>query len=345
MLLISTCLGVFCLLSLAAGISVPELGLEPNLINLASDSNMPKTKLLPGILKQANRTRYDQQGFSLDEIVENKFEPEEWHGTWVSDSDYVDNDLEGALAIFSAITGDTKVIVPADVTKELKVSEFWLSPDQRYVLLATRVQKLYRRSFTAIYIIYDIRSGEIIRLQPSPDILPNYGPAGLPTYLSSDYSSPAVRLHYAGWSPKGSSLVYVFNNNVYYRVSPKSDDVVLSTSGIPEVIFNGVCDWVYEEEVFTSSQAVWFSPDGKYIAWIEFNDTEVDIMPLEIYGKPGSLTFQYPALKQLRYPKPGRANPTVTVFVAKVGDPLGAPSTILLQPPTGFSDKVSQPSR
>jgi hypothetical protein len=36
------------------------------------------------------------------------------------------------------------------------------------------------------------------------------------------------------------------------------------------------------------------------VAWIEFNDTEVDLMPLEIYGQPGRLEFQYPIPTPLR---------------------------------------------
>ena len=71
--------------------------------------------------------------------------------------------------------------------------------------------------------------------------------------------------------------------------------------GIPGTVFNGVCDWVYEEEVISDTRAVWFSPDGKHVAWIEFNDTEVDLMPLEIYGQPGRLEFQYPIPTPLRY--------------------------------------------
>jgi hypothetical protein len=71
-------------------------------------------------------------------------------------------------------------------------------------------------------------------------------------------------------------------------------------SGIPGTVFNGVCDWVYEEEVISDTRAVWFSPDGKHVAWIEFNDTEVDLMPLEIYGQPGRLEFQYPIPTPLR---------------------------------------------
>ncbi len=66
-------------------------------------------------------------------------------------------------------------------------------------------------------------------------------------------------------------------------------------------MFNGIADWVYEEEVLSESRALWFSPDGKNLAWVEFNDTSVDVMPLQIYGRPGALEFQYPIPTPLRY--------------------------------------------
>ena len=71
--------------------------------------------------------------------------------------------------------------------------------------------------------------------------------------------------------------------------------------GVPGSVFNGVCDWVYEEEVISDTRAVWFSPDSNRLAWIEFNDTEVDLMPLQVYGPPGRLDFQYPIPTPLRY--------------------------------------------
>ena len=113
---------------------------------------------------------------------------------------------------------------------------------QKYVLLASRPQKLFRHSFIAAYEVYDIRSGTRTRLQPSPNILkkllpPNFGDGGPPGPPPEFFNGrpgsppPPLPLLYATWSPKGSSLVYVFSNNVFYRASPTSDDVPLSTSG------------------------------------------------------------------------------------------------------------------
>ena len=68
---------------------------------------------------------------------------------------------------------------------------------------------------------------------------------------------------------------------------------MVTQTGRPGVVFNGVADWVYEEEVrqsdkigtnlservqvLSDTRAIWFSPDGDKIAWTQFNDTDVSI--------------------------------------------------------------------
>ena len=43
-----------------------------------------------------------------------------------------------------------------------------------------------------------------------------------------------------------------------------------------ETVFNGVPDWVYEEEVLSSDKAVWWSPDGAAVSWLRFDEALVD---------------------------------------------------------------------
>ena len=70
-------------------------------------------------------------------------------------------------------------------------------------------------------------------------------------------SHPA-EIAYVDWSPTSHSIAYVYKNNLY--VVPAKDLDALETVGqVPEAIqvtkdgsdtiFNGVPDWVYEEEV------------------------------------------------------------------------------------------------
>lgn len=51
----------------------------------------------------------------------------------------------------------------------------------------------------------------------------------------------------AVWAPTGNALVYVFENNIYYKSSVDARDVQITSS--PLGVSNGVPDWVYEGEL------------------------------------------------------------------------------------------------
>lgn len=54
------------------------------------------------------------------------------------------------------------------------------------------------------------------------------------------------------------------------------------------------------EEVFASNGAIWWSSTGKYLAYAEFNDTDVQKVEFSWYGAE-----QYPHTVTIPYPKVG----------------------------------------
>ena len=48
------------------------------------------------------------------------------------------------------------------------------------------------------------------------------------------------------WSPLGSSLAYVYENDVYYKSSPYSEPTRVTHTGATGEILNGVPDWMYQ---------------------------------------------------------------------------------------------------
>lgn len=54
------------------------------------------------------------------------------------------------------------------------------------------------------------------------------------------------------------------------------------------------------EEVFASNGAIWWSSTGKFLAYAEFNDTDVHKVEFSWYG-----TEQYPQTVAVPYPKVG----------------------------------------
>lgn len=68
----------------------------------------------------------------------------------------------------------------------------------------------------------------------------------------------------------------ISDNNIILRMSPTAlDDKRLTDIGVPGIIYNGVPDWLYQEEVLPKPEALWPSPNGKQLLYATFNDTKV----------------------------------------------------------------------
>ncbi|GAB0191522.1 dipeptidyl peptidase 4 [Grus japonensis] len=109
-----------------------------------------------------------------------------------------------------------------------------------------------------------------------------------------------------------TTLAYVWNNNVYIKVSPTAESVQITYNGEDNKIFNGIPDWVYEEEMFGTHSALWWSPNGNFVAYATFNDSEVPVIEYSFYSED---TLQYPKTIRIPYPKAGATNPTVQFFI------------------------------
>jgi dipeptidyl aminopeptidase B len=82
-------------------------------------------------------------------------------------------------------------------------------------------------------------------------------------------------------------------------------------------LFHGVPDWVYEEEVFSSDFALWWSPDSSKVAFLVLDESLVEEYTFPIYNPTDDSDTVVPYTSQLtmRYPKPGYPNPLVSVHV------------------------------
>lgn len=85
----------------------------------------------------------------------------------------------------------------------------------------------------------------------------------------------------------------------------------ITNDGKLNVVYNGVADWLYEEEILLYPNTMWWSPDNKYLAYLKLNDSKVHSYSFPNYGEDN----QYLNFTQIRYPKPGTPNPEASVFV------------------------------
>lgn len=172
------------------------------------------------------------------------------------------------------------------------------SNDLLRVLLVTDRKSNWRHSSTANYWILDVRTQTVDPLVPG---------------------KPNARVQLAQWSPTSDQVVYTMDNDIYVRRLGYSTAKRVTTDGGVE-IFNGVPDWVYEEEVLASGTATWWSADGNYFAFLRTNETGVPEYPVQYFvsrpsGKqPEPGEEAYPEVREIKYPKAGSHNPVVDLF-------------------------------
>uniref|UniRef100_A0A8D1LYL2 A-type potassium channel modulatory protein DPP6 n=1 Tax=Sus scrofa TaxID=9823 RepID=A0A8D1LYL2_PIG len=127
-------------------------------------------------------------------------------------------------------------------------------------------------------------------------------------------SDPSI--WYLFWGRDGQRLIFIFENNIYYCAHVGKQAIRVVSTGKEGVIYNGLSDWLYEEEILKSYVAHWWSPDGTRLAYATINDSRVPVMELPTYT--GSI---YPAVKPYHYPKAGCENPSISLHVIGLNGP------------------------
>uniref|UniRef100_A0A8C2B3B5 Fibroblast activation protein, alpha n=1 Tax=Cyprinus carpio TaxID=7962 RepID=A0A8C2B3B5_CYPCA len=133
--------------------------------------------------------------------------------------------------------------------------------------------------------------------------------------LSADRKFVAFESNYSKLR-RHSYTAYVWEYNIYLKKNATAEAVQVTHNGKVNEIQNGVPDWVYEEEVFASNEAIWWSPQGKYLAYLQINDTGVHNIEYPLYGND-----QYPTTVLIPYPKAGCVIPRARLFVIDVENP------------------------
>ena len=170
--------------------------------------------------------------------------------------------------------------------------DYIMSPDERLILIQTETKPIYRRSFTAVYYIYNVRNN---KLEP----LSNNGPQQVPLF-----------------SPDGNQIAFVRNNNIYLvKLLFNNSESQVTKDGEYNKVLNGIPDWVYEEE-FGFNRAFDFSADSKMLAYIRFDESAVKMFSFSWYKgmAPEKMQYEtYPGSYDYKYPKSGMQNSLVSV--------------------------------
>lgn len=198
------------------------------------------------------------------------------------------------LNVYDVLTGkkletilDDNKLLDKETNQPFNVLRYEFSADENYVLLSTEIIPLYRHSAAERIVLYDRKNNLIAKLFE-----------GKPVYSPS-------------FSPDGTRIAFIFDNNLYQAPLATLVAEQITKDGIKNKIINGMSDWVYEEE-FSFSKAYEWSPDGKRIAWLRFDESQVPEYGMDIYGS------LYPERETFKYPKAGEKNAVVQLFIRDV---------------------------
>ena len=179
---------------------------------------------------------------------------------------------EGNLVTWDLTTQETTILVSHDLLSSVSPGAVFkgFSPDTSLLLFAYDVSPVWRHSFTAKYVIFDSNT------ETSYDVISRDG---------------SETLQYCDWVENEKDeniLVYVSNNNLYWRpgnsVSQPDQDIAVTSDGEVDNVFNGIPDWVYEEEVLGVNFAHYINDVGDLMAFAQFNDTLVKDFRYPFYG-------------------------------------------------------------
>ena len=206
---------------------------------------------------------------------------------WMNDGKYYTALADNKVIKYDITTGQAvHTLVDGSALKpRILIEDYSFSADERKLLLQTEKRSIYRRSFIARYFVYDLEARTLLPL------------------------SSTGRESYATFSPDGSTVAFVRDNNLFYVTLQGMAEQRVTDDGQFNSIINGTTDWVYEEEFSFVTGFEW-SPDGKKLAYFRFDETDVKEYNLQYWS--GLL---YPYDYRYKYPKAGEKNSTVSIWI------------------------------
>jgi len=262
--------------------------------------------------------------YSFEDIFNSSLRPRGFSARWASGQDmfyYRDVD-DGNVYLYNALEDTKEILVKSsDFVEAGSSSTYFMSQDLTHVLFAYDTEPLWRHSFSAKYKILELN-----------------------TSTWYDFPEGALAnstLDYAQWAPSGLSLSFVHKHDLYYQANPSTDAVALTSDGDEMNIFNGVPDWLYEEDVLSDRVSHYWSPDNKYICYARLDDTLVPSISWPLYGDKSNV---FGFTREIKYPKAGDVdadtgeagpNTLVELFIVDVTTPT---NKVKLLPPTELAN-------
>ena len=241
--------------------------------------------------------------FTDEEFETEDFGPAKWmdYGSgYTTLEDSPDREDGKDIVRYDPETSERKIfvasarLIPQGQSQPLEIEDYSWSNDGRKLLVFTNTQRVWRTNTRGDYWVLNSETSELRKLGGDAE--------------------PST-LMFAKFSPDGDRVAYVRRMNIYVEDldPPTAGRIRQLTKGGGGNIINGTSDWVYEEE-FSLRDGFRWSPDGRYIAYWQF-DTE-GVGEFHLINYTDSL---YPKITSFQYPKVGQTNPACRIGVISSG--------------------------
>ncbi|XP_027721771.1 prolyl endopeptidase FAP isoform X4 [Vombatus ursinus] len=184
------------------------------------------------------------RALTLKDVLNGTFHYKTFFPNWISGHEYLRKSADDNIILCDIETGETSIILSNSTMKSVNASNYGLSSDRQFAYLESDYSKLWRYSYTATYHIFDLKNGDFTRENELPH-----------------------PIQYLCWSPVGSKLAYVYQNNIYLKQTPRDPPIQITSTGKDNQIFNGIPDWVYEGPREVPVPAMISSSDY-YFSWL-----------------------------------------------------------------------------
>ena len=133
-------------------------------------------------------------------------------------------------------------------------------------------------------------------------------------YDATGKQQKVTGIHNPMFSPDSAKIAFTRNNDLYVYDTASRQEWRVTNDGSKDV-YNGYSSWVYNEEILgrkMNYRAFWWSPDGRHIAFMRFDDSKVPVYDhFDDQGVHGKHVL-------IHYPQPGDPNPSVKMGVADI---------------------------
>ncbi|XP_077392116.1 dipeptidyl peptidase 4 [Festucalex cinctus] len=241
-----------------------------------------------------NKSEGPKRPFTLEDYLNETITWRSYNMYWITDTEYLHKARDGNIFRYNAQTKEESLFLSNSTFESVGATGYLLSGDHTYVALESNFKKQWRHSYTASYSIFNVISS---------------------AFLENEKAALPTTVQYMSWAPVGNKMAYVHNYNIFYKSNVMEEAVQVTSNGKKDQILNGVPDWVYEEEVFASNGALWWSPSGQHLAYVEFNVAQVEKVNFSWFGEG-----QYPETVAIPYPKMGTKLTKVKLFVVNMNE-------------------------